>query len=116
MIGVDPHKGSHTAVAFSADEYLLGRMRVRACPSQVEQLVAWARAWPGRVWAVQGATGLGGICWTGSWPPPMSMWWMCRPGWLPGSGCWKPVIRTRTTRMTRGRWRSRRCGPRPRAR
>ena len=51
MIGVDPHKGSHTAVAISTDEHLLGRMRVRACPAQAEQLVAWARAWPERACA-----------------------------------------------------------------
>ena len=59
MIGVDPHKGSHTAVAISAGECPLGRMRVRACPSQAEQLVAWAQSWPGRAWAVEGAAGLG---------------------------------------------------------
>src|SRR6266513_1894252 len=40
MIGVDPHKGSHTAVAISADERPLGRLRVRACPLQAQQLVA----------------------------------------------------------------------------
>jgi transposase len=59
MIGVDPHKGSHTAVAISADEHALGRMRVRACPLQAGQLVAWAAAWPERAWAVEGAAGLG---------------------------------------------------------
>ncbi len=59
MIGVDPHKGSHTAVAISADERPLGRMRVRACPWQAEQLAAWAQAWPERTWAVEGAAGLG---------------------------------------------------------
>jgi hypothetical protein len=31
MIGVDPHKGSHTAVAIGAAEELLGQVRVRAC-------------------------------------------------------------------------------------
>jgi transposase len=59
MIGVDPHKGSHTAVGISADEHPLGKIRVRACPAQAEQLVAWARDWPERAWAVEGATGLG---------------------------------------------------------
>jgi transposase len=59
MIGVDPHKGSHTAVGISADERRLGKIRVRACPAQAEQLVAWARDWPERTWAVEGATGLG---------------------------------------------------------
>jgi hypothetical protein len=30
MIGIDPHKGSHTAVAVTAAEELLGKVRVRA--------------------------------------------------------------------------------------
>jgi transposase len=59
MIGIDPHKGSHTAVAIGAGEEPLGELRVRACPSQAAQLLAWAAAWPGRSWAVEGAAGLG---------------------------------------------------------
>jgi transposase len=59
MIGIDPHKGSHTAVALDASEQLLGKVRVRACPSQAGQLMAWAQAWPERIWAVEGAGGLG---------------------------------------------------------
>jgi transposase len=59
MIGIDPHKGSHTAVAVGAAEEPLGRLRIRACPAQAEKLVAWARAWPERTWAVEGAAGLG---------------------------------------------------------
>jgi hypothetical protein len=59
MIGGDPHKGSHTAVAVGPQEQPLGKIRVRACPGQAGQLVAWAQAWPERAWAVEGATGLG---------------------------------------------------------
>lgn len=59
MIGVDPHKGSHTAVAVGSDERQLGRLRVRAAAGQAEQLVEWAAAWPERTWAVEGAAGLG---------------------------------------------------------
>src|SRR6516165_8699070 len=59
MIGIDPHKGSHTAVAVTATEEPLGKVRVRACPAQAEQLVAWAAAWSERTWAVEGAPGLG---------------------------------------------------------
>jgi transposase len=59
MIGVDPHKGSHTAVAIGVAEEPLGRLRVRACTGQAEKLVAWAQAWPERTWAVEGAGGLG---------------------------------------------------------
>jgi transposase len=59
MIGVDPHKGSHTAVVIGAAEELLGQLRVRACAAQAERLLAWAAAWPQRTWAVEGAGGLG---------------------------------------------------------
>ncbi len=59
MIGVDPHKGSHTAVAIDAAEEPLGEVRVRASAAQAEQLLAWARGWPERTWAVEGAGGLG---------------------------------------------------------
>jgi transposase len=59
MIGVDPHKGSHTAVVIGAAEEPLGQLRVRACATQAERLLAWAAAWPQRTWAVEGAGGLG---------------------------------------------------------
>jgi transposase len=61
MVGIDPHKGSHTAVAVGEGEEPLGMLRVRACPDRAQALVAWARAWPERTWAVEGARGLGGL-------------------------------------------------------
>ena len=59
MIGVDPHKGSHTAVVISAAEEPLGELRVRARAAQAERLLAWAAPWPERAWAIEGAAGLG---------------------------------------------------------
>jgi transposase len=59
MIGVDPHKASHTAVAIGAAEEPLGQLRVRASAAQAERLVTWAAPWPDRTWAVEGAAGLG---------------------------------------------------------
>jgi len=59
MIGVDPRKGSHTAVAIGVAEEPLGKLRVRATAAQAQRLVAWAAAWPERTWAVEGAGGLG---------------------------------------------------------
>jgi transposase len=59
MIGIDPHKASHTAFAVSAQEVKLGQIRVRASSTQVENLRTWADEWPERVWAIEGATGLG---------------------------------------------------------
>jgi transposase len=48
MIGVGPHKASHTAVAINAAEQPLGQLRVRASAVQAERLLGWAQAWPGR--------------------------------------------------------------------
>jgi len=59
MIGVDPHKGSHTAVVIDQAEMALGEVRVRASAPQVQQLLEWAAAWAERTWAVEGAGGLG---------------------------------------------------------
>jgi transposase len=59
MIGVDPHKASHTAVAVGGDEQQLGQVRVRASALQAMRLLEWAAAWPERAWAVEGAGGLG---------------------------------------------------------
>ena len=42
MIGVDPHKGSHTAVAVDTSERSLAELRVRSGPKQLERLLKWA--------------------------------------------------------------------------
>src|SRR5690348_10986438 len=59
MIGIDPHKASHTAVAINAAEQSLGQQRVRASAVQAERLLGWAQPWPERAWAVEGAGGIG---------------------------------------------------------
>jgi transposase len=59
MIGVDPHKGSHTAVVIGPAEEPLGELRVLASAAQAGKLIGWAAAWPERTWAVGGAAGLG---------------------------------------------------------
>jgi hypothetical protein len=46
MIGVDPHKASHTAVAVDGAEQPLGTLRVRACAGQAGRLLAWAPTAP----------------------------------------------------------------------
>ncbi len=59
IIGIDPHKGSHTAVAIRADETVIKTLRVPSSRRQVDRLLAFAQAWPERVWAVEGAAGVG---------------------------------------------------------
>jgi hypothetical protein len=59
MIGIDPHKVSHTAVVIDPAEVPPGQLQVRACAAQAERLLAWAPPWPQRTWAVEGAGGAG---------------------------------------------------------
>jgi transposase len=59
MIGIDPHKGSHTAVALDDHELELASLRVRAGKRQREQLLTWATPFDTRVWAIESANGLG---------------------------------------------------------
>jgi transposase len=59
VIGIDPHKKSHTAVALDAAERVVGQVRVVAGVDQLEVLRRWARGWPRRIWAIEGARGLG---------------------------------------------------------
>ena len=59
MIGIDPHKGSHTAVVIDGDEVVIDKIRVRASASQVVELQEWALRYEDRCWAVESARGLG---------------------------------------------------------
>jgi transposase len=59
MIGIDPHKASHTAVVVNETETELAHTKVRASRVQVAQLLAWAGDYPSRTWAVEGAEGTG---------------------------------------------------------
>jgi transposase len=59
MIGVDPHKGSHTAVAIGGDEVQLAQVRVRSSRHQLDQLLKWAAPFEQRTWAIESAGGLG---------------------------------------------------------
>jgi len=58
-IGIDPHKLSHTAVALDPAGRVVGEFRVAATKTTLERLLRWAERWPERIWAVEGATGLG---------------------------------------------------------
>jgi transposase len=59
MIGVDPHKASHTAAALDEHGYMLGQQRIPANLDGYQQLRRWAGRWPQRCWAVEGAHRLG---------------------------------------------------------
>lgn len=59
MIGIDPHKASHTAVAINGDELVVDEFKVRASKTQAARLIDWADGFEKRSWAVESAGGLG---------------------------------------------------------
>ena len=59
IIGVDPHKASHTAVAIGGDEREVAKVTVRATCHQTPKLLAWAEPFAERTWAIESAGGLG---------------------------------------------------------
>jgi transposase len=59
MIGVDPHKASHTAAALDEQGQLLDRQRVPTTLMGYRALRQWAGQWQERRWAVEGAHGIG---------------------------------------------------------
>ena len=59
MIGIDPHKATHTAVAVDDNEVVLDEFKVRASMVQVDRLRDWAAGFEKREWAVESANGLG---------------------------------------------------------
>jgi transposase len=58
-IGIDPHKGSHTAAALDGRQRVIGQIRVLATAAGYRELRRWAAGWPERRWAVENVGGLG---------------------------------------------------------
>ncbi len=61
MIGIDPHKRTHTAVAVDEREVVVSERLVHARSGQTAELVAWADEFGcgDRTWAIESAGGLG---------------------------------------------------------
>jgi Transposase len=60
IIGIDPHKATHTAVAIDCDEQPIATLQVVAGRCQTERLLAWAASFGfERTWAIESAGGLG---------------------------------------------------------
>ena len=60
IIGIDPHKASHMAVAIDGEERPLGELAVSADQKQTQRLLAWAEVLGAeRTWAIESAGGLG---------------------------------------------------------
>ena len=59
MIGIDPHKATHTAVVVDGNEHVVDEFQLRASSHQAERLREWADRFAEREWAVESANGLG---------------------------------------------------------
>lgn len=60
VIGIDPHKCTHTATALDpATNSDVGSLRIDASIAEYKRLITWAKAWPERTWAIENADGLG---------------------------------------------------------
>lgn len=60
VIGIDPHKCTHTATAVDpATNTDLGSIRIDSCITEYRRMLRWAKPWPQRRWAVENADGLG---------------------------------------------------------
>jgi transposase len=59
IIGVDPHKASHTAVAMGRDEDQIASVKAERRAGQVEELLCWAEPFEKRTWAIESVGGMG---------------------------------------------------------
>lgn len=59
VIGMDPHKRSVTIEIMTADESIIGGGRFGTDADGYTRLLAYARQWHQRIWAVEGCAGIG---------------------------------------------------------
>lgn len=59
VIGMDPHKRSVTIEVMAADEAIVGHARFDTDRVGYQELLAYARRWPEKVWAIEGREGIG---------------------------------------------------------
>ena len=90
IIGVDPHKASCTAAVLDERGELIDQQRFAATWTGSRALRRWAKRWPERRWAVEGASGPGRrlaqqLATDGEQVVDVP------PSWPPGCGCCRPV-------------------------
>ena len=59
VIGMDPHKRSATIEVMTAEEEVVGGGRFGTDVAGYRDMLAHARSWPERVWAIEGCAGIG---------------------------------------------------------
>ena len=61
IIGIDPHRGSHTATVLDDTDEVVAELRVAANRQQRSRLLEWAAPFQPRTWAIEGASGTGAL-------------------------------------------------------
>ncbi len=59
VIGMDPHKRTATIEIMAGDEAVAGRGRYATDAAGYRSMLAEARRWPERMWAIEGCQGIG---------------------------------------------------------
>lgn len=59
VVGMDPHKRSVTIEVMSAEELVVGGGRFATDAGGYRAMLEYLRAWPERVWAIEGCNGIG---------------------------------------------------------
>lgn len=60
LIGIDPHKSTHTATAVDPDTHQeIASIRIEASLGEYRRMLIWAARWPHRRWVIENAEGLG---------------------------------------------------------
>ena len=85
VIGVDPHRRSVTIEARDAREVLRATGSFPTTTAGYRALLRYCRQWPTRLWAVEGAGGVGRPLAAGC-SPRASGCWMCPRSCRPGAG------------------------------
>ena len=112
MIGIDPHKRTHTAVAVMTTRSCSVNSMVHACAGQslsssrglINSIVNGRGRSSRRVGSA--------ICSLSSSWPPVKPWWTFLRCWRRGCGCWGRAAPRRTIRTTLGQSRSQHCARR----
>src|SRR5258708_39798856 len=96
MIGVDPHKGSHTAVALGANEAPAGPGTGPGLGRAGRALADLGRGLAGAHLGGGGRRRAGAPAGPGAGRGRGTGAWTCSLSWPPGCGCWRPERGTRT--------------------
>jgi hypothetical protein len=111
IIGMDPHKRSATIEVTDERETVLATGRFGTDQDGYQRMLAVGRGYPLRLWAVEGANGIGRHLaqrLVADGETVVDVPANCRPR----CGCSPPGRAARPTRLTRTAWQWPRCGPR----